>query len=245
MEQKLKELGLTQYETEAYIGLLKNGSLTANELVKKTNIPHGKVYFALHDLVKKNFINITNIKPQIFSPIKPELAINKFIEEKTQNLSTLKQDILSHIKNIKKPSETASEKVQVLSGIKTRKAIVEHFITNVKKELRIMVTYESYPAELMRELYKVAKKGIKVNILATKKTKQGLKWMKQDMKNGLNIRYYSVEEIRLHIMDSSEASLSVINPKDRRDRVYIYFQTSAKYWKDYFDNLWKKAKKIS
>ena len=44
----LNRLGLTKYESEAYIGLVQGGTLTVKELVQKTGIPQSHAAVAAH-----------------------------------------------------------------------------------------------------------------------------------------------------------------------------------------------------
>ena len=43
-EKALREIGLTEYETNAYIALVQFGESTAGQISESTSIPHSKVY---------------------------------------------------------------------------------------------------------------------------------------------------------------------------------------------------------
>jgi sugar-specific transcriptional regulator TrmB len=249
MIEKLRELGLSDYETRVYLCLVENGALKGGEVARISKVPQGKVYLVLQGLIEKSFVNVLEIKPKIFQPVDPEIAIRHAVAKKVDELSGLKNDLVNGLKAWKKPSakESISEKIQVLPGNKSMQALNEHFFHNAKKEIRLMFTYEYRPSFFVRELHAAVKKGLKVKLICSMMTKQGLKWVKEDIKAGVDVRYYPVDEIRLQIMDDSEARIGVLNPKDKRDRVMIYFQHGelAKFLKEYFDSLWKKGKKIN
>jgi len=70
--------------------------------------------------------------------------------------------------------------------------------------------------------------------------------MKEDIKNGIKVKYYQVEKLRIFIQDKERAMISMINPRDSRDRVITYFEHGlfATILSKYFYELWKKAEKI-
>ena len=52
----LHQVGLTEYETRAYLILLKQGVMTASEISEHGKIPYSKVYETLNSLEKKGFL---------------------------------------------------------------------------------------------------------------------------------------------------------------------------------------------
>jgi len=51
----LRELGLTQYETRAYLALLDKGAITASQVSEYAEVPYSKVYEVLASLEKKGW----------------------------------------------------------------------------------------------------------------------------------------------------------------------------------------------
>jgi len=48
----LRELGLTEYETRAYLSLLEKGATTASKVSEHANVPYSKNYDTLIIIVK-------------------------------------------------------------------------------------------------------------------------------------------------------------------------------------------------
>ena len=109
-----------------------------------------------------------------------------------------------------------------------------------------MFTYEVRNYEQDRALIEAVKRGVEVRRIAAKKTPQGLKWMKEDLKRGLKVRYFPVEEIRLEIKDNDQSMLYFLNPKDSRDRIILFFNHGlfSKMLANFFDEIWEKAEII-
>ena len=70
----LEELGLSKYESSAYLTLIQKGSLAPSEIAYYSNLPRTKVYSVLKKLEKKRLSVISQQKPLIFSPVPPEEA---------------------------------------------------------------------------------------------------------------------------------------------------------------------------
>ena len=248
MIQELKEFGLSEYEIKTYVTLLQHGSSTGSEISKKSEVPQGKVYWALHRLAEKGFVTITDIKPQRFHATKPEIVLSKLIEEKKEKLAEFKDSTIKKISELQKPlkEDKIVEKIQVLSGKKARDSLFYHFLENAKKEVKYIFTYEERSYSIHNAFQTAIHRGVKVKLITTMIDKNSMKLIKEDMAIGVEIKYLKVEEMRLQTMDDTEARITVINPKDRRDRTTIYFESSgmAKHLGAYCDSLWMKAEKI-
>lgn len=249
MESKLNEIGLNEYEKKVYIDLVGNGASTGGQIVKRSGVPQGKVYLVIQSLQDKGFLTTTDVKPKVFTPVNPEIAVKDVIENKINNLSRLKKEVLDEFKTIKKPEieENIIEKIQVFSGKKPRYALNDRLFENAKREVRFMHTYEVRFYSFVRLVHETVKRGIKVKFLAISVNEKTLEWIKEDIRAGVEVRYLPVDDIRIQIMDESESRVSVVNPKDTRDRVTIYFHHGemSKHLSSYFDTLWNKAKKVT
>ena len=94
-KQILKELGLTNNETEVYLTLLKTGSISVNEIAEKSGLHRQAVYDALDRLLEKGFVSfvIKNNK-KYFQGINPE-KILEYLKEKEDNFKYILPDLLN------------------------------------------------------------------------------------------------------------------------------------------------------
>ena len=93
---------------------------------------------------------------------------------------------------------------------------------------------------------KLLKQKVKVKFIITKITERGKIWIKEDLKKGVEIRYYPVENLRMSVKDELEVIVTILNPKNPKDRIYLYAESEgmAKAMGFYFDYIWQKAKPI-
>ncbi len=69
--EKLQRLGLTKYESLAYITLLKLGPSKATDITKESGIPHTRVYDVLSSLHRKGFVDVMQGTPRLYKPVNP------------------------------------------------------------------------------------------------------------------------------------------------------------------------------
>ena len=53
----LKQMGLTEYETQAYLALVDGGQMAASDVSAKSKVPFSRIYDVLGRLEEKQFIH--------------------------------------------------------------------------------------------------------------------------------------------------------------------------------------------
>jgi len=71
----LHEVGLTEYETRAYLILLERGVMTASEVSEYGGIPYSKVYETLNSLERKGWVEAERGRPSRYFPKAPSEAL--------------------------------------------------------------------------------------------------------------------------------------------------------------------------
>src|SRR3989344_4510532 len=81
-----KKLGLNEYESRAYLSMLKLGSAEASAVSKSASIPRARVYDVLSRLEKKRFIEKKPAKPVAYIAVAPSKALALLKEQKRNHL---------------------------------------------------------------------------------------------------------------------------------------------------------------
>jgi len=71
----LREIGLREYETRAYLILLERGVMTASEVSEHGGIPYSKVYETLNSLERKGWIEVERGRPSRYFPKAPSESL--------------------------------------------------------------------------------------------------------------------------------------------------------------------------
>ena len=62
----LKELGLTEYEVQAYVALVDGGQMPASDISTISKVPYSRIYDVLGRLEQKGFIQIQRGRPTLY-----------------------------------------------------------------------------------------------------------------------------------------------------------------------------------
>lgn len=100
VKKTLRELGLTEYETRAYIGLVNSGPSTAGDLSEISEIPHSRIYEVLSKLEKRGWIESQSGRPARYRAKSPSEALR---------LERIKMD-----ERFKDASETVQQELEPL-----------------------------------------------------------------------------------------------------------------------------------
>jgi len=247
LEEKLREFGLSEYESRLYVTLLRKGTMTGGAASKLSGVPHGRSYEVLLKLADKGFVSVLPVKPKIFKAIEPEIAVKFLAEKKIDEITRLEKEIPLELKRVTRISdEITKEKIAILTGKKNALPIIHHFYSTAEMYVKIMFTYELLPLSTIKLQDEALKRGVKIRHLATKKTAEGLRLMKDAIRRGIEVRYYPVQELRLLIKDGNESAQQIVNPKNLMDRTTIVIESKelTKALEGYFDSIWEKAEEI-
>ena len=245
MEQELKSLGLSEYESKVYLALVREGTLTGLKVSKASGVPQGKIYETIYKLSDKGFVSIMNAKPKLFKAIDPEIALKQYIKSKKENLIELEKTLPKKIKQLSSlRTKETDEKVSIFRGKKNAFTANHYLMDSATKSIDIIFTFEIIHTLTKRILLDKKSKGLKIRILATKKDNKTL--IKEILDYGVEVRYYPVQEIRIFIKDGKESNIQILNKNNLLDRTNILIQSEefSKALTHYFDKVWEKAEAL-
>lgn len=89
----LTQIGFTSYEAKAYFALLQKHPAIGYEISKLSRIPTSKIYEALTGLVRKGAIICSATEPIYYSPVDPEIVLQKIEKEYRSKISGLRDGL--------------------------------------------------------------------------------------------------------------------------------------------------------
>jgi sugar-specific transcriptional regulator TrmB len=177
----LKSANLSNYEIRAYITLLKYDTSTAREISKKSNVPIGRIYNILQELINKGLVEVQNSRPKYYKTLPFNLAFQNLIShivyvnqrntsllyEKARNLEAR---IYNSDKFFKSASSTTfwSTEFNLNSIIslyvkETRELKVELLSTSILNDR--IIDLISYGKPYFQELHKALNRGVKIKYI--------------------------------------------------------------------------------
>ena len=259
-EALLKHLGLTEYESKAYLALLLNGPLSAEKVSSAAEIPLPRVYDTMAGLSQRGFIIVSKTRPQIFKSMNPE-QISQLLQEDEKKkfdvkLKGIESTIPQFLKEISSlPTKVNAEQDIALSYV-SRKVNIEKLWSEMhsqaKSEMFLFAGDMSWVNETASKIKATLKKGIDYRVLWCKDDKDIIQNVKKAVKIGIPLRYSDTGDLRGVIIDRERVSL-VQNPPGTRmveknaekEGAYVNILINNKLIADifrrYFLLLWQNA----
>ena len=97
----LRSLKLGKYETKVYITLLKHGPQDYKELIKRSGVPYGKIYYTLNGLTKKGWVDNRGQKPKIFYAVDPEGPLITHLIRIKEEMNDIERSVLRIMPQLK------------------------------------------------------------------------------------------------------------------------------------------------
>lgn len=239
----LRELGLTEYETDVYLALIENGTMTAVEVSKQASVPYSKVYGVLNGLVEKGWVQVEHGRPSKYFPKSPVEAFSVAKLRFVDKLKSWEQIVSGELQALYERREFHERPdIWILRGERNILTKLEEMLGKVKNEL--MVAAPSFARSLANAVLpmflRLQGSNVKIMVMVAGDVNE---W-------DLN-RLVSVGEIRVRehmfgggvIVDSREAMLMLGEDKPSlviwSDHVGL-----VRFARDYFEYLWGSSETI-
>ncbi|HJH27667.1 MAG TPA: hypothetical protein C5S37_13105 [Methanophagales archaeon] len=272
MKRLLKELGLSNYETEAYLKVVELGIAEAGVICNETKIPFGRVYQELNSLVAKGLIEVQTTRPKRYMARKPRLAFKTLLQQKRENMEKQLQKTIEAALQIEeiiskkipaRPKERMSWTTAV--GIEETAEMIRLNFEEAEKEICcVILDYNSQNDEcefkdsesniILNEVIKATERGVKIKALLNKEfIISELEYLEE---LGVKEKIIGKVEIRVmknaipsyfEVIDCEKVVLEVANPKNPGQilaMTKIWDVKLAKELREKFEELWSEAKPL-
>ncbi len=246
MLKDLKNIGLTDGESRAYLSLLKLGSSTVGPIVKESRISYSKIYEVLGRLLEKGLINY-NIKDKTkyFQAINPTRLLD-FIEQKENEIIENKNRLKKIIPNLERIGDRSTlQEAEIFLGTKGLRTAYKILLEGKSKKEFLLFFYlhdEEYAENAdffyQQEFYYFKKEGIKLRGIATSNFKES-KFYKRSP-NFVDLKF--VDFPLPSMVDIFNGKILLTMWRDKPIGILIQSREVYENYKNYFEELWKIAK---
>jgi sugar-specific transcriptional regulator TrmB len=237
----LRELGLTDYETRAYIALLEYGVLTASQVSENAGVPYSKVYETLTSLERKGWIETEQGRPGRHYPKAPSEALAAAKMQLEDKIKTWEKTITGELQPFYEKREFREKPdIWILRGELSTLAKLKEMLDKAKSE--VMIAAPILPkalidlvTPLLRHLQAT---DVRIYLMAPKKADWNLEELSE------------VAEVRVRdqmfgggiIVDGKEAILFMGQDKPTLV-IWSNHLGLVQFAKDYFQHLWDSSEK--
>jgi sugar-specific transcriptional regulator TrmB len=240
----LHEVGLTEYETRAYLILLERGVMTASEVSKHSSVPYSKVYETLNSLERKGWVEVEGGRPSRYFPKAPSEALEAARLRLEDMVSGWKGVVLGELQPMYEQRDLMERPdMWILRGEFSILAKLQEMLGVVKSELLIAVPAFAKPFvdASVSTLGQVRTGGVDVKVMLAGK------WTKKDLALLGNVRLRDNMFGGGVIVDGKEALLFLGEADTKRSYSGLLVIWSnhiglVKFAREYFQLLWDTAK---
>jgi sugar-specific transcriptional regulator TrmB len=240
----LHEVGLTEYETRAYLILLERGVMTASEVSEFSNVPYSKVYETLNSLEKKGWVEVEKGRPSRYFPKAPSEALEAERLRLEGMLSGWKRVVLGELQPLYEKRELLEKPdIWILRGEFSVMAKLQEMLEVVKSELLVAVPAfaKNFVDASVSTLGQVRASGVDVKVMVAGK------WTKKELSMIKNVRLRDNMFGGGVIVDGKEALLFLGEADKKRSYAGLLVIWSnhiglVKFAREYFQLLWDTAK---
>jgi len=260
-----KQLGLTPYESRAYVSLMIHGPMSPSQLARKSGIPRPRTYDVLRSLMAKGLLVEQSGKPSIYAAVEPAQGLTNLLtaietetlrrlDEKRKSIRTLTK-LLSQMYEKSKSLKLERSNVWFTRRDTAFIAIYSEAIRSCKKEFLVATTAPRPPEKEILEAVKYAlEKGVSVKVvrqITALWTLEELERYEEVVKAGSQVRYLATLDYPFRFMVFDERDVILIFPSESEsitprtlEALWLRIPPLAKILREHFEELWKKGKPI-
>lgn len=234
--EKLKEIGLSNRESEVYLALLKNSPISGGELAKSLNMDRTHTYNILNNLVNKGLAShILKKRKRLFIATSPKNLLNQ-----VQKKEIIIKDILPELFKFKKIKKEPSV-VKILEGKEGLRTIIRMLFDSKEKDICVYggtgKSYEALKYEMPHIARKTSISHIKGRIITGEKLRGKLFTRLKNFK----VRFIKELTPSSTMIFGNKISINIFSEKI--SIILIESKEVADSYRKYFETLWKIAKK--
>jgi len=134
----LRDIGLTSYETRAYLALIESGVMTASQVSERSDVPYSKIYETLNSLQRKGWIETKKGRPTRYYPKAPSEAFQATRLRLEENISLWNQAVIEELQPLYERREFREKPdIWILRGQASVLAKLQEMVDGAKKELMV------------------------------------------------------------------------------------------------------------
>ena len=156
----LRHLNFTQYESMAYMALLKQSEVTGYELAKNSGIPASKIYAVLNKLIDRDVILALDSEPLKYTPLPPDDIIARLKDDYLQTFDSLSQSLNDIYQN----EQSTDDYIWNLNGRQEIMRRIIEFINQSHNSLYLSVWDEEI-TEIKDSLFRAHNRGVIMSIV--------------------------------------------------------------------------------
>jgi len=252
----LRQMGLSEYEANAYLALLRQGTGTAKEIANASGIPQSRIYDVLERLEEKGFVTIQMGRPKRYGAIEPELAVKQFLkhrrsefEEEIRTVETIGEQFLEEL-SANQFQYKHHDEFDIFWSYEGKNYLLEQFgqmCDNVDECIRMLTTVESFERIVTQHkeiLADQSEQGVSIRVLVDQHDRindavleTAREWAAIHPTEAVRGRIYLFDSNRILLAFRNDADTNFVGILTRSDQMYATLSHLFELvWAEYVDH---------
>jgi len=269
MFENLRSFGLTKYEADVYLTLLRLGSADAHLISSTSGVPLGRMYSILNDLLEKRIIHSQETRPRKFVAVDPSTSIKYLIEaqrfklkQQSLALDDMASELEKELLGIKRSPRNKQFWTAAMGAGAVLDIIIEQ-LNMVNKEMSLTVGYPEFSnyvlskkpeSDLAKAMLRALERGVKFRMLIDRDLNNAERSLDENVKSifrylgkNLECRITTFSSTLFDVIDDDMVNIKINSPIRKEELfaiVHVRDKKLAVEMKEYFDEVWKEAEPL-
>jgi sugar-specific transcriptional regulator TrmB len=270
MLEKLRSFGLTKYESDVYLTLLRLGYADANLISSTSGVPLGRMYGILSSLQDKRIVRAQETRPRKFAAVEPGTALKYLLdaqrfklEQASLEIGEMAGELEKELLGIKQSPQNKQFWTAALGTEETLDIILEQ-INQVTEEMCLTVGYPEFSkylpsrnpekSDTKKALLRALERGVKFRMLIDKNITYAEEPKDETMKSifkylgkNLQCRTTTFTSTLFDVIDDDRINLKISSPVKKEELfaiVHVRDKKRAAEMKKHFEDMWEKAQAL-
>ncbi|GGL50365.1 TrmB family transcriptional regulator [Halocalculus aciditolerans] len=252
----LRDLGLSEYEANAYRSLLETGPTTAKELSAASDVPMGRIYDVLSSLESQHLVRAQSAgRPKSYAAVDPESALDDLLAarkrelaEQAEQYEDIVDDLTGELSGVDTPDagfwEAAVGPDDAVSLLLERIATADDHVLMAAATPVNGIDLSDVSNRLLTALVDAVDRGVTVDLLANTDLYAELPTDINEQyvtellaRDGYDARATDAVDGDLTVIDDAEVCLSMPNPVDHEETFALVAVTDPEFAAEVTDEL--------
>ncbi len=267
--EKLRSFGLTKYESDVYLTLIRLGSADANLISSTSGVPLGRMYAILSSLQDKKIVRSQETRPRKFAAVEPGTALKYLLdaqrfklEQASLEIGEMAAELQKELQGIKQSPNIKQFWTAALGNEETHHIIIEQ-INQVTEEMCITVGYPEFSkylpsmnpekSDTKKALLRALERGVKFrmlidrNVSSTESRDETVQSIFKYLGKNLQCRTTTFTSTLFDVIDDDRINLKISSPVKKEELfaiVHVRDKKLAGEMKKHFEDMWNKAEQL-
>ncbi len=267
MQEKLRNFGLTKYEADVYLTLLRTGSVDAGAIASTSGVPLGRIYSILSSLQEKKIIHAQETRPRKFAAVEPSTALKYLLDAQSFKLQQasirfgeMAAELEKELLGIKPSPRNKQFWTAALGSEEARDIIIEQ-INRVNDEMCLTIGFPEFSKYLpskdigkndtRQALLRALERGVRFRMLIDRNINyphmandETTKSISRYLGRSLLCRTITFTSTLFDVIDDDRINLKISSPVKKEELfaiVHVRDRKLAAEMKKHFEDMWERA----